>query len=113
MRTRPLVLAASIWSIMTVGHLPSLAAQGRASDPPPTASLPQRELLETYCVTCHHSRLDTGGVALDSTDLSRVAENPDLWQRVVRKLRSGTMPPQGMPRPDQSRLEALARVSEW
>ncbi len=60
---------------------------------------PQRALLDRYCVTCHNQRLQTGGLALDTLDVSRVGEAPDLWERVVLKLRGGMMPPAGRPRP--------------
>src|SRR5262245_15451355 len=75
----------------------------------PTAS-EYREVLDTYCVTCHNQRLQTGGVSLQSADLSRVAEDSELWEKVVRKLRAGTMPPQGARRPDRATADGL---SEW
>jgi hypothetical protein len=108
MRTRPLVIAASVWSVLAIGHLARLSAQNPAPGvhEEPTSAVPpsHRELLDTYCVTCHNSRAEAGGVALDSRDPAHVAEDPELWERVVRKLRSGTMPPQGMRRPDPTVL---------
>ncbi len=59
----------------------------------------QRALLDRYCVTCHNQRLRSGGLALDVADVSRVGEVPDVWERVVLKLRGGMMPPAGRPRP--------------
>ncbi len=72
-----------------------------------TARSPQRALLDRYCVTCHNERLRTGGLALDVADVSRVGEAPDVWERVVLKLRGGMMPPAGRPRPDGAALGDL------
>ncbi len=71
------------------------------------ASSPQRALLDRYCVTCHNQRLQTGGLALDAADVSRVGEAPDVWERVVLKLRGGMMPPAGRPRPGGAALDEL------
>jgi hypothetical protein len=64
-------------------------------------------VVRTYCVTCHNNRLKTGGLALDSADLSHVGERPELWEKVVRKLRAGLMPPTGSPRPERSFYDGL------
>ena len=40
----------------------------------------------------------TGGLALDSVDFTTPGVNPDLWERVIAKLRAGSMPPPGRPR---------------
>src|SRR5205823_4061188 len=63
---------------------------------PSTAS---RALLDQYCVTCHNERAKTGGLALDKMDLNHVGDSAETWEKVVRKLRGGMMPPQGRPRP--------------
>ena len=76
------------------------AAEARqAVHPPPPSGAPQRALLDRYCVTCHNERRRTGGLALDVLDISRVGEAPQVWERVVLKLRGGMMPPAGRPRP--------------
>ena len=66
-----------------------------------------RALLDQYCVTCHNQKLKTAGLALDQMDPSNPAQNTEAWEKVVRKLRAGVMPPQGMPRPNPSSYEAL------
>src|SRR5262245_6951890 len=60
---------------------------------------PYRALLDQYCVTCHNERAKTAGLMLDKLDLDRLAENPETWEKVIRKLRGGMMPPTGRPRP--------------
>jgi cytochrome c551/c552 len=71
-----------------------------------------RALLDQYCVTCHNERLKTAGLALDRLDPGRVADNSEAWEKVVRKLRAGMMPPQSMPRPAAAAYEALTAELE-
>src|SRR5262245_29724536 len=59
-----------------------------------------RAVLDQYCVGCHNTRLKTAGLALDALDVSNLQKNPVVWEKVVRKLRGGLMPPVGRPRPD-------------
>lgn len=61
-----------------------------------------RALLNRYCVTCHNQRLQTGGLALEGTDLKDLGANAEVWEKVVRKLRVGLMPPAGQPRPEKA-----------
>ncbi len=93
-----------------VGHLSRarLAAAGAQ----PAAVSPSRELLDRYCVTCHNARLQTAGLALDQVDLAQVAVNAEVLEKVVHKLRSGQMPPEGRPRPDDAVVDAFATSLE-
>ena len=61
----------------------------------------QRALLDRYCVTCHNERLRTANLALDTLELTDIPANAEVWEKVVRKLRAGAMPPRPRPRPDQ------------
>ena len=82
-----------------------------------------REVLDRYCVTCHNApivRGEAGGASplaaqlraarltLDTLDLDEVGDRAEVWERVVRKLRAGMMPPAGRPRPEAGVLDALA-----
>jgi len=93
-----------------VGHLPRarLAAAGAQS----AADVPSRELLDRYCVTCHNERLQTAGLMLDRVDLAQVGVNAEVLEKVVHKLRSGQMPPEGRPRPDEAVVDAFATSLE-
>jgi mono/diheme cytochrome c family protein len=73
---------------------------------------PHRALIDRYCVTCHSDRVKTGGLTLEKRDLSRVPEDAEVWEKALRKLRGGMMPPQGMPRPAQSNIDALVSFLE-
>jgi Protein of unknown function (DUF1592)/Protein of unknown function (DUF1588)/Protein of unknown function (DUF1587)/Protein of unknown function (DUF1585)/Protein of unknown function (DUF1595)/Planctomycete cytochrome C len=68
----------------------------------------QQALLNQYCITCHNQKLKTGGLELDKLDLSHPAPNAETWEKVIRKLRAGMMPPAGANRPDRKTLDALA-----
>ena len=71
-----------------------------------------RELLDTYCITCHNQNLRTAGLALDSLDAARPSANAELWERVIAKLRTGSMPPPGIPRPDAAAYRAVVGLLE-
>jgi Protein of unknown function (DUF1592)/Protein of unknown function (DUF1588)/Protein of unknown function (DUF1587)/Protein of unknown function (DUF1585)/Protein of unknown function (DUF1595)/Cytochrome C oxidase, cbb3-type, subunit III len=72
----------------------------------------QTALLNKYCVTCHSEKLRTGGLSLQGADLADVPKGAETWEKVIRKLRVGAMPPQGMPRPDKTTLDGLASFLE-
>ena len=63
--------------------------------------------LRRYCVGCHNERLRTANLLLDRVDIGNVARDPDVWEKVVRKLRTGLMPPDGRPRPDAATYASL------
>jgi mono/diheme cytochrome c family protein len=71
-----------------------------------------RALLDRYCVTCHNEQLRTADLMLDKMNISDISNSPDIWEKVLRKLSAGQMPPQGMPRPDQSDLNAMTSYLE-
>src|SRR6185436_3408765 len=64
-------------------------------------------VINQYCVTCHNDRAKTGGLALDTIALSDIPAGAETWEKVIRKIRGGQMPPAGMPRPPQAALDAL------
>ena len=67
-----------------------------------------RALINQYCVTCHNQRANTGGLALDTMDFDHVGKAPEIWEKVVRKIRTGLMPPSGARRPERSVLDSVA-----
>jgi len=62
-------------------------------------------LVNQYCVTCHNQRLKTAGLTLDTMDPANVPSDAETWEKVVLKLRTGAMPPPGMPRPDSTAVQ--------
>ena len=75
------------------------AQQGNAASAEPSPTSSQHQFLDRYCATCHNEKLKTGGLSLVQADLSRPGAQPELWEKVVRKLRTGVMPPPNMPQP--------------
>ena len=95
-------LAALASAVAVVG----LAAAPDAWAQAPTDPSP-RAVLDRYCVTCHNTRLEIGGLTLDTVDPMEVGEAPAVWEKVVRKLRTGLMPPSPRPRPDAATYDRL------
>jgi mono/diheme cytochrome c family protein len=73
----------------------------------PNATAP-RAVFDKYCVTCHNQKLRTAGLALDALDVANPSANAEVWERVIVKLRAGSMPPQGNARPDAETYRAVA-----
>src|SRR3954462_706108 len=70
------------------------------------ASSPRR-LVDRYCVTCHNERLKTADLRLDRIDVDNPGGNADIWEKVARKVHTGTMPPPNMPQPSEDKRRAL------
>src|ERR1039457_640435 len=67
---------------------------------PWSAAWPQpRPLLDQYCAGCHNQKNATAGIALNGIDLANAGGNAAVLEKVLRKIRTGEMPPAGMPRP--------------
>jgi len=81
---------------------------GPASQP----SAGAQNTIDRYCVTCHNPRLKTGGLVLDGVPLATAASDAHTWEKVIRKVRTGMMPPTGAPRPDRATLDSLAAAVE-
>jgi hypothetical protein len=75
----------------------------------PAAASPDqyRALLNSYCTGCHNNRARVGGLALDGQDLQSAADNAEIWEKVLRKLRGNLMPPPGNPQPPQKDLDSF------
>jgi mono/diheme cytochrome c family protein len=82
------------------------AAEGSRADSAPTV------VVNKYCVSCHNQKLKTAGLALDGLNAEKPAEHAEIWERVIRKLRAGSMPPAGRPRPDRATYAAVASSLE-
>ena len=97
----------------------SVSVQGQAETPPadvrPISSRQlsnEQALLNKYCTTCHNDRQKAGGLTLAAANVDQVAEHPELWEKVVHKLRAGAMPPAKMPRPDKTATAAFLTTLE-
>ena len=86
---------------------PSPQQTPATSAPAPAPKSPERALLDQYCVTCHNQRTKTANITFDTLDLAHLADHADVWEKAVRKLRGGMMPPPGVRRPDQAAVDGL------
>ena len=69
-------------------------------------------LVNRYCLGCHNDRALRGGLSLEGVALDDVPSHIDLWERALRKLRAGAMPPDGAPRPDEATYRGLITYLE-
>src|SRR6266853_5509745 len=69
-------------------------------------------VVNRYCVTCHNQRLKTAKLELDTLDLTHPEKDALAWERAIRKLRAGMMPPPGVARPPAADVQALATYLE-
>ena len=109
-----------VWVFLVAWIIVLATAAGQGQSPSPTRSSspapslsasatasPHGALINQYCVTCHNERAKTGGLALDALSLSNIPTGAQTWEKVIRRVRGGQMPPAGMPRPPQAALDAL------
>jgi mono/diheme cytochrome c family protein len=98
-----LLMLAGLGTVQTQTARPANAGAGAAD---------AQATVGQYCVTCHNPRTRLGGLALDATQIATAGADPQTWEKVVRKLRTGMMPPSGAPRPDRARIDQLASMVE-
>jgi len=93
--------------ISSPGVLQKAAGQTAAASPDP-----HRAMLTTYCVTCHNTRVKTGGIAFDALDLAAAPDDAQIWEKALRKLRGHLMPPPGAPQPPQKDVDSFVAWME-
>src|SRR5262245_25525573 len=111
------VIGCIVLLILATGLIVSAQSTQRTATPTPAASSTrptappayeaQKEVLEYYCVECHNKTARTANLAIDTLNIARVGENVAEWERIVRKLRAGMMPPAGQERPDKATYTGL------
>src|SRR5262245_43310841 len=78
----------------------------------PSAAAPPRPLTVQYCTGCHNDSAQAGNMTLSKLDLAHPSKNPELAEKVIRKLQAGMMPPAGMPRPNAAAAKAFVTSLE-
>ena len=114
------VATAGSWS---PGHPYGRLLAASAAQTAPASPEAVRRLLDRYCVACHNERRVTAvsrsssvldvqlrgtGLALDRVDAERPSADAELWERVIKRLKAGSMPPAGRPRPGAEEARAAA-----
>ena len=85
-------------------------AFGQTAGPMTTAS--QQALVGKYCAGCHNEKMQSGGFSWTKVDLADPGQHAQQLEKAIRKVRSGMMPPAGMPRPDVATSKAFAVALE-
>lgn len=109
----PIVTLRSVAKAVLPACAALLVAQGPAK---PTFDHSVQSVLTKNCISCHNDRVQSGSVNLAPfTNPSTILSNRDEWEKVVQKVRSGEMPPKGMPRPSLEQVGEFAAFleSEW
>src|SRR5689334_16741999 len=93
-------------ALLLIVGLSNVACAQEPTKPPSTSEAglkldTVKPFITQHCTSCHNNTGKKGGLALDTVSAKDVASNPDVWEKVVRKLASREMPPVGRPRPDE------------
>ncbi len=107
--TRGVVLGGSVLFAVLAASGPASAQTASTKAPAHAAgsAAAERALLNQYCVVCHNDKLRKANLSLQNLDLATAGDHAEIWERVIRKLRAGMMPPPGMPRPPLAKYEQL------
>ena len=88
------------------------AAQNNPPSPTAASAGLDASLLKQYCITCHNQRAKTANLMLDSLDYDHLEKDAETWEKVIRKVKTGMMPPAGARRPERAALDAFATEIE-
>src|SRR5262249_17071874 len=88
-----------------------VSADSKAFSQSANQAAPQAEsqwsTIENYCFGCHNEGVRAGNLFLEKLGAASVAQHPEIFEKVVRKLRGRQMPPPGMPQPSEEEVDAL------
>jgi uncharacterized protein DUF1592/uncharacterized protein DUF1588/uncharacterized protein DUF1587/uncharacterized protein DUF1585/uncharacterized protein DUF1595 len=106
--TGPAVLALAVSA-----HAPRAPAPPHPDANPPLSVAAQNTLVGYYCSTCHDDEAKTGGLSLQTFDAAHIDRHADVAEKMIRKLRTGMMPPPtAADRPDARTIQAFASALE-
>ncbi len=112
--SRAIPLAAIAWAavlaMVWVGTARVEAQLPQAAAAP--AASPESAFLTQYCLGCHNQRVKAAGLVLDTLDLTKVGPDAETWEKVIKKIRTGMMPPSGVRRPERAALDGFASELE-
>ena len=101
------LLSAFIAFIVAAASVTGVSQTPASSSPAANATAPSAALLTQYCVTCHNARAKAGGLTLDPAELTQLDRHAETWEKVIRKLQTGMMPPSGSPRPARAAIDTF------
>jgi mono/diheme cytochrome c family protein len=100
------LLSAAVALVVTAASVTGVS-QTPAPKPSTANAAPSAALLTQYCVTCHNANAKAGGLTLDPAQLTQIGGHAETWEKVIRKLQTGMMPPSGSPRPPRATIETF------
>ncbi len=100
--------AITVAGVLAIAVVASVEQRAPSQTQSLQASSSEQALLDRYCITCHNEKTKTAGLMLDKLDFTHPGKNAENWEKAVRKIRSGMMPPAGAPRPDRVAMDAFA-----
>ena len=92
---------------LALGVGPSIRAQQPAAPDSTSSALAHRATVTRYCVTCHNDRTKAGGLALDKMDFDNIPAGAAVWEKSLKKMRVGMMPPPSAAQPDAATRASL------
>jgi hypothetical protein len=105
-----LLAVAALGFVLTA--VATVGARPQVNPAPARNAAPDPVFLKQYCATCHNDRVKAGTFSLDALDVTAVDGHADAWEKVVRKLRTGMMPPDGAPKPTAAARASFASALE-
>ena len=109
---KTLALAVAATALLSAGLTASQAARARNGQAPAMPPDSQNQLVGQYCATCHSDRGKAGGLTLADFDAAKIDQRPDVAEQMIRKLRTGMMPPPNARRPDPATTTAFIDALE-
>jgi hypothetical protein len=108
---------AAVWCIAVAAavHMRADAPAQQSAAAAPVSAQAAQATFQRYCLTCHNQALRNRGtvpVAFDELRVQDVVQHAEMWEQIVRKVRTGLMPPAASPRPDKAAQEALLQWIE-
>src|SRR5438132_963843 len=113
MTKKTLVIGSLAMLSLVIAICGQTAGQSAQSAAASDTAAAQRAIVAQYCSTCHSDKAKAAGmdsarkIDFDALDIAHVSRDAETWERIVRKLRAGMMPPSGMRRPDPATYKGL------
>jgi len=114
-----IVRIATLTGLLAAAHGAALGAEAPAAQQVSVGGNPHSQalqanwkLIQEYCTECHNATDWAGGVAFDTMQAETAADDAEVWEEAVRKLRGTLMPPPGKPQPDAASRQAFVASME-
>lgn len=96
-----------LWLVSCTSALYFLGAKSPSLGVTAAEVTAQRTFINENCVGCHNDKAKTAGISLESVDYDNVQRSAEVWEKTLRKVRTGQMPPAGMPMPPATAVKSF------